>query len=75
MLGQVVKEKARYYQLQRHQQPDLITVKISELDERVRGSFCFFTRAVLMSSVAGEGARHLRNGAVLALEAIRSEWL
>ena len=36
MLGQIVKEKARFFQLQRHQQPELVTVKISELDERVR---------------------------------------
>lgn len=36
MLGQIVKEKARFYQLQRHQQPELVTVNTSELDERVR---------------------------------------
>jgi DNA replication licensing factor MCM2 len=36
LLGQIVKEKARFFQLQRHQQPELVTVKISELDERVR---------------------------------------
>ena len=36
VLGQIVKEKARFYQLQRHQQPDVISVKTSELDERVR---------------------------------------
>jgi DNA replication licensing factor MCM2 len=35
VLGQIVKEKARYYQLQRYQQPEFITIKISELDERV----------------------------------------
>lgn len=37
LLGQVVKEKARFYQLQRYQQPDKILVKVSELDERVGG--------------------------------------
>ncbi len=37
MLGQIVKEKARFFQLQRHQQPELVTVNASELDERVRG--------------------------------------
>jgi DNA replication licensing factor MCM2 len=36
LLGQIVKEKARFFQLQRHQQPELVTVNISELDERVR---------------------------------------
>ena len=39
ILGQLVKEKARFYQLQRHEQPDLITIKVSELEERVRVSF------------------------------------
>ncbi|KIY50330.1 DNA replication licensing factor cdc19 [Fistulina hepatica ATCC 64428] len=34
LLGQIVKERARFYQLQRHQQPDLITIKVSELEER-----------------------------------------
>lgn len=37
VLGQIVKEKARFYQLQRRQQPDAISVKTSELDERVCG--------------------------------------
>jgi DNA replication licensing factor MCM2 len=32
-----VKEKARFFQLQRHLQPELVTVNASELDERVRG--------------------------------------
>ncbi|KIM75096.1 hypothetical protein PILCRDRAFT_688282 [Piloderma croceum F 1598] len=36
LLGQLVKDKARFYQLQRHQQPELVTIKVSELDERVR---------------------------------------
>ena len=31
-----MKDKARYHQLQRHEQPERITVKVSELDERVR---------------------------------------
>jgi len=35
LLGQIVKERARFFQLQRHQQPELITVTTSELDERV----------------------------------------
>jgi DNA replication licensing factor MCM2 len=36
LLGQIVKEKARFFQLQRHQQPELVSVNTSELDERVR---------------------------------------
>ena len=35
-----MKEKARFFQLQRHQQPELVTVNVSELDERVRGGVC-----------------------------------
>ena len=35
LLGQIVKEKARFYQLQHYEQPELITVKRSELEERV----------------------------------------
>jgi hypothetical protein len=35
LLGQLVKDKARFYQLQRYEQPELVTVKISELEERV----------------------------------------
>lgn len=35
LLGQIVKEKARFFQLQRHQQPELVTVNTSELEERV----------------------------------------
>ena len=40
LLGQIVKEKARFHQLQRHEQPELISVKLAELDERV--SVIFF---------------------------------
>jgi DNA replication licensing factor MCM2 len=36
LLGQLVKEKARLYQLQRHMQPELISVKQTELEDRVR---------------------------------------
>ena len=35
LLGQLVKDKARFYQLQHYQQPELVTVKTSELEERV----------------------------------------
>ena len=36
MLGGIVKEKARFYQLQRRQPPELVTVKVSELEDKVR---------------------------------------
>lgn len=41
LLGQLVKDKVRLHQLQRHEQPDLVTVKVAELDERVRFSSHF----------------------------------
>jgi DNA replication licensing factor MCM2 len=36
LLGQIVKDKARFFQLQRHRQPELVTVAVAELEERVR---------------------------------------
>lgn len=72
MLGQIVKEKARFYQLQRHQQPDVISVKTSELDERVRGRSCDDGRLLMIWGI-GQGARYLRHHAVLAFEAVRGE--
>lgn len=35
LLGGLVKDKARFYQLQRHEQPELVTIQVSELEERV----------------------------------------
>jgi DNA replication licensing factor MCM2 len=35
----MVKDKARFYQLQRREQPEKVTVKVSELEERVRSLF------------------------------------
>jgi len=35
LLGQIVKEKARFFRLQRHQQPELVTVNTSKVDEQV----------------------------------------
>lgn len=37
VLGQIIKDKVRLYQLQRHQQPEVVTAKVSELEERVSG--------------------------------------
>lgn len=35
LLGNLVKEKAKFHMLQRHEQPELIQVKTKELEERV----------------------------------------
>ncbi|KAI0047520.1 MCM-domain-containing protein [Auriscalpium vulgare] len=49
LLGQIVKDKARFFQLQRHQQPELITVKVSELDERAKEHDIFDTSPFMRS--------------------------
>jgi len=49
LLGQLVKDKARFYQLQRHQQPDAVTVKVAELDERAKEHDIFDTSPFLRS--------------------------
>lgn len=36
LLGGLVKDRARYFQLSKQAQPELVAVKISELEERVR---------------------------------------
>jgi len=49
LLGQIVKEKARFFQLQRHQQPELVTVNVSELDERAKEHEIYDTAPFLQS--------------------------
>ncbi|KAH0827522.1 MCM-domain-containing protein [Lanmaoa asiatica] len=51
ILGQLVKEKARFYQLQRHEQPDLITIKVSELEERTKEHDIYDTSPFLHSKI------------------------
>jgi DNA replication licensing factor MCM2 len=51
LLGQIVKEKARFHQLQRHEQPELITVKMSELDERAKEHDIYDTSTFLRSKL------------------------
>ena len=57
LLGQIVKEKTRYYQLQKHSQPESITVPVAELEERVSFPDIFRPRApTLIADAAGQGA-------------------
>lgn len=37
LLGQLIKTKARHYQLTRYEQPEVVTVKVSELEEQAKG--------------------------------------
>jgi DNA replication licensing factor MCM2 len=75
LLGQIVKDKARFFQLQRHRQPELVTVAIAELDERVRS----VARCARVSHadfpLTGERTRDLRHSAVLAVSPVRRERL
>jgi DNA replication licensing factor MCM2 len=41
LLGGLVKDKARFHQLRKYEQPELVTVKLSELEERVCDVPCF----------------------------------
>ncbi|KAF8893843.1 MCM-domain-containing protein [Infundibulicybe gibba] len=54
LLGGLVKDKARYHQLQRHKQPEFVAVKISELEERAKEHDIFditpFLRSKLFST-------------------------
>jgi len=54
LLGGLVKDKARLHQLQRHEQPELVTVKLSELETRAKDHDIFdiapFLRSKLFST-------------------------
>ncbi|KAH7907456.1 MCM-domain-containing protein [Hygrophoropsis aurantiaca] len=64
ILGQLVKDKARFYQLQRHQQPELITVKVSELDERAKEHDIFDTSAFLRSKLFAANGYKLKEDVI-----------
>ena len=59
MLGGLVKDKARLYQVQRHEQPEKVTVKLSELEERVSDIHSFLKTLALILIYTGEGTRYL----------------
>ncbi|KAH9945695.1 MCM-domain-containing protein [Amylocystis lapponica] len=64
LLGQIVKEKARYYQLQRHQQPDLISIKVAELDERAKEHDIFDTAPFMRSKLFTANGYELDDGVI-----------
>ncbi|KAI0072722.1 MCM-domain-containing protein [Panus rudis PR-1116 ss-1] len=64
LLGQIVKEKARLYQLQRYEQPEQITVKVSELDERAKEHDIFDTAPFLRSKLFATNGYKLRDGVI-----------
>ena len=46
-----MKDKARYYQLQRHSQPEKVSVKVSELEERAKEHDIFDVAPFLRSKL------------------------
>ncbi|EMD37775.1 hypothetical protein CERSUDRAFT_105677 [Gelatoporia subvermispora B] len=64
ILGQIVKEKARFFQLQRHQQPEFITIKVSELDERAKEHDIFDTAPFMRSKLFAANGYRLNNGVI-----------
>ena len=43
LLGQIVKDKVRFYQIQHHEQPEKVSIDVTELDERVSVPRSFFS--------------------------------
>ncbi|KZS89020.1 MCM-domain-containing protein [Sistotremastrum niveocremeum HHB9708] len=51
LLGQLVKDKVRMYQAQRYEQPERVSVKVSELDERAKEHDIYDTAPFLKSKL------------------------
>ncbi|KAH9929621.1 MCM-domain-containing protein [Epithele typhae] len=64
VLGQIVKEKARFYQLQRHSQPESITVPVAELDERAKEHEIYDTTPFLHSTLFKANGYRLQDGTI-----------
>lgn len=69
LLGQLVKDKARFHQLRRYEQPELVTVKIPELEERVRVLFRDVSTGELIP-LSGKGTRYIRYLRLPAVEVV-----
>ncbi|GJE97383.1 MCM-domain-containing protein [Phanerochaete sordida] len=65
LLGQVVKEKVRLFQVQRHQQPDSVTVKVSELDERAKEHDIYDTAPFLRSKLFTTNGYRLKDDGII----------
>ncbi|KIP06418.1 hypothetical protein PHLGIDRAFT_90875 [Phlebiopsis gigantea 11061_1 CR5-6] len=64
LLGQIVKEKVRLFQLQRHQQPESVTLKAAELDERAKEHDIFDTAPFLRSKLFTANGYKLQDGVI-----------
>ncbi len=73
LLGNLVKEKARYHMLQRHEQPESIVVKLKELEARVLFFHATADFWTLMATFAGQRTRNLRRVAFHSFEAFLNQ--
>ncbi|KDQ53623.1 hypothetical protein JAAARDRAFT_197421 [Jaapia argillacea MUCL 33604] len=64
ILGGIIKDKARFHQLQRYQQPELVTVKVTELDERAKEHDIYDTAAFLRSRIFTANGYKLNDGVI-----------
>ncbi|KAF8532503.1 MCM2/3/5 family-domain-containing protein [Gautieria morchelliformis] len=64
LLGQIVKERVRMYQFRRHEQPDSVTVKVADLDERAKEHDIYDTAPFLRSRVFTANGYTLRDGMI-----------
>ncbi|KZT04684.1 MCM-domain-containing protein [Laetiporus sulphureus 93-53] len=64
ILGQIVKEKARYYQLHNNQQPEVVSIKTSELDERAKEHDIFDTTPFLRSKLFAANGYRLKDDVI-----------
>ncbi|KAF8743961.1 hypothetical protein AX14_013363 [Amanita brunnescens Koide BX004] len=62
LLGGLVKDKARFYQLQRHEQPELVTIQVSELEERAKEHDIYDVNPFLHSKLFATNGYKLKNG-------------
>ncbi|KAL4080313.1 MCM2/3/5 family-domain-containing protein [Scleroderma yunnanense] len=61
ILGQLVKEKARFYQLQRHEQLEVLTIKVSDLDDRAKEHDIYDTSPFLHSKLFATNGYKLKD--------------
>ena len=73
LLGQIVKERVRMHQLRRHEQPDSVTVNVTDLDERV--SIMRLSCGQILTHPVGKRARNIRHCAVFKVQGVLHERL
>ncbi|KAJ7924903.1 MCM-domain-containing protein [Mycena leptocephala] len=64
LLGGLVKDKARLHQLQRHEQPELVTVKLSELEGRAKEHDIFDITPFLRSKLFSTNGYKVNEGVI-----------